>query len=687
MKRRIFTSFSLASFGLVTVANAAATFYYNQVGYDVGKPVTVIVKNTTDLSGTAFSLLKDGIAVSTGTLSVGANPDSWLSSGSFYTIDLGSSLEAGTYTIQLADGSVSGAFTVSEYALATNTLSTVLDYFYEDRADTPYIFNLDASIGIYGSSEKRNVQGGWYDASGDVSKYLSHLSYANYLNPQQIPLSVWALAFTAKHIPTFLSAVSSVAKTDPVTEAVYGADFLLRMLSAEGYFYMTVFDGWGSPSATREICAFSGSNGIKSADYQTAFREGGGMAIAALAKASTLAKDGDSTRAQYLAGAVRAFEHLQSKQTMDGSCAYCDDGAENIIDDYTALLAATELFTATNEDSYLTAARARAKHLMDRLSDNGYFWSDDAKTRPFWHASDAGLPLIALIRYAEVEASSEKNLNLKTALDAVKKHYDWLLKVTNQVDNPFGYARQTYKTGGTIKDGFFIPHDNESGYWWQGEDARIASLSAAVAYAAKVLNDVNFESDKYATDQLDWILGKNPYAVCMMEGKGLKNPSVYNGQSSYDATLDGGIANGITGKNTDGSGIAWDSDGVGSVGFDLSESWQNWRWIEQWLPHTTWYLMALATRYDEVSSDLIHTALPKTKSAPTFNIQQQGRLLTVSLQSNQTGKVLTVANLNGQKLYRETLRSTQTTVNLDNLQDGVYFVQVNGLGSHRILLK
>ena len=65
MKRRIFTSFSLASFGLVTAANAAATFYYNQVGYDVGKPVTVIVKNTTDLSGTAFSLLKDGIAVST----------------------------------------------------------------------------------------------------------------------------------------------------------------------------------------------------------------------------------------------------------------------------------------------------------------------------------------------------------------------------------------------------------------------------------------------------------------------------------------------------------------------------------------------------------------------------------------------------------------------------------------------
>ncbi len=683
MKRLFF-----ASLGLVASANAAATFYYNQVGYDVGKPVTVIVKNTADLSGTAFSLLKDGSVVSSGVLSAGTNPDGWLSSGSFYTIDLGTTLEAGTYTIQLADGSTSGAFAVSEYALATNTLSTVLDYFYDDRADTPYIFNLDASIGIYGSTEKRNVQGGWYDASGDVSKYLSHLSYANYLNPQQIPLSVWALAFTAGHIPTFLTTVSSTAKTDPVTEAVYGADFLLRMLSPEGYFYMTVFDVWGNPSATREICAFTGSDGIKSADYQTAFREGGGMAIAALAKASTLAKDGDSTRAQYLAGAVRAFEHLQSKQAMDGSCTYCDDGVENIIDDYTALLASTELYAATSEESYLTAARARATHLMGRLSESGYFWSDDAKTRPFWHASDAGLPLIALIRYAEVEASLGETSNVTTALAAVKTHYDWLLKVTNQVDNPFGYARQMYKTGGSIKDGFFIPHDNESNYWWQGEDARIASLSAAVAYAANVLKDVSTVTDKYATDQLDWILGKNPYAVCMMAGKGLKNPKIYDGQSSYDATLAGGIANGITGKNTDGSGIAWDSDGVASVGFDsYTESWQNWRWIEQWIPHTTWYLMALAARYDEVTPSMNFSALPKVKLAPTFSIQQQGRQLTVSLQSNQTGKVLTIANLNGQKLYSETLRSTQTTLNLENLQNGIYLVQVNGLGSHKILVK
>jgi hypothetical protein len=22
--------------------------------------------------------------------------------------------------------------------------------------------------------------------------------------------------------------------------------------------------------------------------------------------------------------------------------------------------------------------------------------------------------------------------------------------------------------------------------------------------------------------------------------------------------------------------------------------WENWRWVEQWLPHTTWYLLAIS---------------------------------------------------------------------------------------------
>ena len=697
-----------------SAASADTKFYYNQVGYDVDQPISVIVKSDNLSDGAEFSVMSNGAAVQTGKLSAGSNPDNWLNNGKFYVADL-SGLSTGKYTLQVSEnGQVqnSGEFTVGENALATNTLATVLDYFYNDRADDPTVEGWDKQMPVYKSDKKLDVHGGWYDASGDVSKYLSHLSYANYLNPQQIPLTVWSLAFAAERIPTLLASTSTKAKT--ADEAAYGADFLVRMLDEQGFFYMTVFDNWGSPMGKREICAFSGSDGIKSADYQTAFREGGGMAIAGLASAARLKLKGDFTSEQYLAAAEKAYKHLSEKQSIGGDCAYCDDHKENIIDDYTALLAATELYAATKDSVYLKDARKRAKHLEGRLSEDGYFWSDDDKKRPFWHASDAGLPLIALIRYAEIENTIKEfefddfeddvvwacptclgcgcsNQLLVRARNAVERHAEWLVSITNKVENPFGYARQTYKTQGAVKDGFFIPHDNESNYWWQGEDARIASLSAAAMYAARALNGSIADSvQKYATDQLDWILGKNPYATCMMYGKGTKNPKKYDGQSEYDATLEGGIANGITGKNQDGSGIAWTDDGVAAVGFDaMKESWQVWRWDEQWLPHSTWYLMALVERYDEVSKKVEppRSALPKSVVMANISVSIVGHTLSMNLPKSAIGSTVKILDVRGQVQMKKVAQSRNEIMNVSSLKSGVYFVQVGGMSAKKFIVK
>ena len=688
-------------------------FYYNQVGYDTGKPISIIIKSDSQLDGAEFKLMSGGNAVQTGTLSAGTNPDNWVNNGKFYVATLDRGVTAGSYTLQITENGQpvnSDEFKVIDNALATSTLGAVLDYFYDDRANNATVEGWDKNLPVYKSDKKLDVHGGWYDASGDVSKYLSHLSYANYLNPQQIPMTVWALAFTAERIPSLLGKTSS--KTKAAEEAAYGADFLVRMLDEQGFFYMTVFDNWGSLFGKRELCAFTGSDGDKSTDYQTAFREGGGMAIAGLARASKLSVHGDFTNEQYLAAAEKAFEHLSSKQSIGGNCEYCDDHKENIIDDYTALLAATELYAATQKWDYLMAARERARNLKNRLSEDGYFWSDDAKTRPFWHASDAGLPLIALIRFAEIEGTVKMNMNDKVSgesiwgcldclgcgcinrlqqavLDAIEKHYKWLVDITNKVDNPFGYARQTYKTGGNIKDGFFIPHDNESNYWWQGEDARIASLAAAAVYAFRALDLDGFEAvDKYATDQLDWILGKNPYGTCMMYGFGKKVPEKYDGQSDYDATLKGGIANGITGKNTDGSGIAWDDDGVTAVGFPADEPWNNWRWIEQWLPHSTWYLMALTTRYDEKSEPIPPpVSIPQTKVTSKFDMTLAGGMLSLHVPKTVMGKSVKILDVRGNVQMQKTLWNETEVMNVGALRSGVYMVKVEGLGARKIVVR
>ena len=336
-------------------------------------------------------------------------------------------------------------------------------------------------------------------------------------------------------------------------------------------------------------------------------------------------------------------------------------------------------------------ADKRAESLSGRLSKDGYFWSDDDKTRPFWHASDAGLPLIALIRYAEVGLlfCTGGRCNSLDVGDTIKKHYDWLLSITDKVENPFGYARQAYKTGGEIKEGFFIPHDNESGYWWQGEDARIASLAAAIAYATHSMHKVEGHDggDKYAANQLDWILGKNPYGVSMMYGIGKKNPAVYDGQSNYDATLKGGIANGITGKNEDGSGIAWTDDGVAAVGFDsMKESWQVWRWDEQWLPHSTWYMMALATRYDEKTENVAPASIQPAKIAASkkFSAEMYGKTLQVNASGNAKVRIM---RLDGTEIASGNLNAGHASFDLSAAKSAVYIVKVEGQGVKKIALK
>ena len=652
MKNKLILASSLLALA-VGSAWSNSFFYFNQVGYDAGKPISIIVKSDSELEGAEFKLMSSGNAVHTGKLSKGTNPDNWVNNGKFYVATLERGVAAGSYTLQITENGQpvnSGEFKVAENALATATLGAVLDYFYDDRAVNSTIVGWDSKLPVYnGGGKTLDVHGGWYDASGDVSKYLSHLSYANYLNPQQIPLTAWVLAHTAEHIPTLLGKTSTKAKT--AEEAAFGADFLVRMLDEQGFFYMTVFDGWGSPLASREICAFTGEDGKKTTDYQTAFREGGGMAIAALARVSMLRVNGDFTSEQYLEAAKKGYAHLSEKQSIGGNCAYCDDGKENIIDDYTALLAATELYAATGEDKYKTDADKRAA-----------------------------------LSHCTGGCSSTVDVN-----DAVKKHYNWLLSITNKVDNPFGYARQTFKTGGNIKDGFFIPHDNESNYWWQGEDARLASLAAAAVYAFNALDlDGSEGVDKYATDQLDWILGKNPYATCMMYGFGTKVPEKYDGQSDFDATLKGGIANGITSKNSDGSGIAWDDDGVTAVGFPYDEPWNNWRWVEQWLPHSTWYLMALATRYDEKGVSI----LPKTSvphkavaSAGVLNVRLQGRLLSIDASGAQADADVSIVGMNGAKVASGALHDGRATVSLESVKSGIYMVKVAGLGARKIVVR
>jgi hypothetical protein len=551
--------------------SAGTVFHLNQLGFDTLGPKHAVVEGAAGLA--RFHVVgSDGVSVWCGDL-VSTNFSDWGSSKSFYSVDFTELTRPGTFRVQVGS-SASAKFEIGDSRLFTKTFSAVLGYFKASRADDADVWAADASIPFFGSGNRADVRGGWYDASGDISKYLTHLSYANFMNPQQIPLVAWALAWVYDQAGPALATMGNAAAVQ--AEALWGADYLLRVLDPVGYFYTNVFDHWSGDVGQRTICAFVGEFGGESADWQSALREGGGMSIAALARAARWKVDGSFTSAQYLAGAEKAFVYLNTNGKL-----YADDGKENVIDDYTGLLAASELYATTKNTTYLDAARARATSLVGRLSADGYFIADGA-SRPFWHASDAGLPTVALARFLQVETDESRKVTIR---QAVQKHLDYLLKVTAAVTNPFGYARQ-HTSAATAA--FFIPHENESGYWWQGENARLGSLAAAALMGAEALSASGkpyLDLLRFAGYQVDWILGSNPYDMCFLNGFGNQNPAGYCAAKAQNGTLVGGIANGITGKATDGGGIQWTS------GNSCAE---DWRWVEQWLPHAAWYMVATA---------------------------------------------------------------------------------------------
>ncbi|EGR0299906.1 glycoside hydrolase family 9 protein [Vibrio parahaemolyticus] len=509
--------------------------------------------------------------------------------GYFYLIDFSSFTDSGDYFLQVED-SRSSYFTVGEHILLNQTLSDVIHYFKSQRCGGVFD-QQDRQVPVLNANQTVDVHGGWYDASGDVSKYLSHLSYANYLNPQQTPMVVWNI-LKGLSLLEGSEDIAAFTRTRLIEEALFGADFLVRMQNEKGFFYMTVFDKWSKDTAQREICAYETQLGHKFDDYQAGFRQGGGVTIAALAAASRLGVHGEYDQQKYRNAAENGYWHLKEHNTQ-----YLNDGEENIIDEYCALLASVELFKATKETRYLEESRLWAQRLVARqMSDEliQHFWSANQDgSRPYFHAAEAGLPVIALCEYLAIEDDSVQTESVKRI---VNQACEFEIKISNKVTNPFGYPRQYVKgVNESKRDAFFVAHNNESGYWWQGENARLGSL-ATMAYLAQphiASQEIQQQLSVFAQDALNWIVGLNPYDMCMLDGHGRNNPDYLPQYGFFNAK--GGVCNGITGGFEDEEDIAFNPPA------QKDDMLQNWRWGEQWIPHGAWYLLAIMSQAQHIS--------------------------------------------------------------------------------------
>jgi hypothetical protein len=596
---------------VAVIASAQVRVLVDQVGYETTAPKVALISGTESDDPVQFTLLDDatGKVVFSGKTEPAGHVNRW-GDQNYWKADFSSFHAPGHYILRAttANGVESScSFQIDDNLLERTTLSNVLFYFKGQRASGD-IDRADRHLALPDGKGSVDVHGGWYDATGDYGIHLSHQNLTSYFNPQQVPLVAWTLlasynTLKARHDDNF-----SEYERRLLDEGLFGADFLVRIKRPNGSFLESI-EGPGpqklandrrignpnwrtqiktkpSESTERVAPVVSGPHA-----YEAGYRAGAGMSIAALALASTMPEDGDFTRARYLETAEDAFSFLETHNR-----ELLNDHTENILDDYCALMAATEVSRASHKEIYQQAADKRAAHLMARLTTQGAFhdyWRADDGTRPFFHPSDAGLPVISLLRYAETASAA----NRQQALETVKRSLQFELATTHEVNNPFDYARQLVRMGnGQVRTAFFFPHDTEAAPWWQGEDARLASLAAAARMAAPLFaDDPAFQStlQNYADDQLHWILGRNPFDSSMLMGSGHGNAPYMFFRSYKYTSAPGAIINGITAASNDEDGIAF-NEGFAATGKD-----DDWRWTEEWLPHAAWYLYAVSLPHSE----------------------------------------------------------------------------------------
>ena len=582
----------------------------NHIGYELNAPkkAVILASKYDRIKSFNLKVYPRNYTVLTGKPVYSGPVDKWRN-WVFWTVDLTDFNKEGQYILECeVNGKVvkSFPFVIQKDLLERHTLSNVIYYFKSqrcsglmDKADRQMTFDK-------GSLETVDVHGGWYDATGDYSKNLSHLSFSTYFNPQQSPLVVYTLFKTYEAITKKNDQNFNQIERRLLDEAMYGADYLVRVKNPSGSFYRVIgAPGLGKKPEDRRIFPsmkgfrikkkpiqetdviinMNESNTEDALLYQVGYRAGGGMSIAALAIAARYNVSGDFSNEDYLNAAKDGFAYLEKQNII-----FTNDGKENIVDDYCALIAATELYKTTKDHLYKKAADFRAKNLLNRLSSDqmykNYFRSDDGN-RPFFHASDAGLPILSLLYYVDLADTKTKN----EILHSVRKYLEFELSITNEVNNPFGYCRQYVQNKhGNRRSSFFFPHDSETSPWWQGENARLSSIAAAARLAALHLDDPEFsvKLNEHAWNQLNWILGLNPFDASMLQGTGRNNPTYLFFNTYQYQNAPGGICNGITAGLYDENDIDL-KRGYNETGMD-----HDWRWGEQWLPHAAWYILAIS---------------------------------------------------------------------------------------------
>ena len=220
-----------------------------------------------------------------------------------------------------------------------------------------------------------------------------------------------------------------------------------------------------------------------------------------------------------------------------------------------------------------------------RRETDGHVWlgADDGE-RSWFHASDEGLPALAL---AAAGGDESRRSRTRGATTSSRELVASRLALDGSRSNPFGYPPHWIKLAGAEpRVQWFFPHDNESGYWWQGENARVASLATLLLAAAEAMPDRDWAPTARDAAQrlrrLDSRRATRSTSACSRVTAATTRPT-----NPASTTRQAACATAITSGFDDEADIAFRPMPC------ADDKEHSWRWGEQWMPHAAWLLYAL----------------------------------------------------------------------------------------------
>jgi len=291
---------------------------------------------------------------------------------------------------------------------------------------------------------------------------------------------------------------------------------------------------------------------------------------------------------------------VYSKQCLEaGLCAWNAFGApQTTLELAWWAMATCELFRATGTPVHSRHAALIGRDLLARQNRSFLaeqkqirgFWMDDG--RPYVNVVYSALPPLALLELYQTFPEAPQRSQW---LDAVKLHLDEYLFPMAQ-RNPYriitlgvflGERAQNSNTESNIKnptpenyrtvDGlllyrYFMPTLKE--FWWLGTNSHLEGNALLLARCAQLCPDRAQACTDLAYRQLEWVMGANPFAACLMTSEGMRNPYPH---SRFVGLIPGGIMNGIAGNA--------DDEPILDTAYEL-----DWRTCEYWSPHVAFYI-------------------------------------------------------------------------------------------------